>query len=124
MHALTEFEVAVLGQIAYDNPQYDHQLMQLIQLGQVAAREFTAAGGFIEFGPNSIEFQPAKMQLDIDAVIELPCVEHGMGALLFVREARASTLEVYTYGENEWWGDATGFVIVPAQITRGGGNAT
>lgn len=114
---LTEFETAVLERIAEVNPLYRDQVLELIRFGRVAAREWSGAGGFVTFAPGGAQFEPSDLELDAEAEIQLPSLKHGLGALLFVRDGKADWLELFTYDE-EWWGDASGFRIVPAQVTR------
>ena len=115
--SLTDFETAVLERIAEVNPGYRDQVLELIRCARVAAREWSGAGGFVTFAPNSARFEPASLELDAEAEIQLPSLRYGLGALLFVRNGKADWLELFTYDE-EWWGDASGFRIVPAHVTR------
>jgi hypothetical protein len=121
--AFTEFEAAILERIAMDNAAYRDQLTELIRAGRVAEREWTGAGGYITVGPNTIEFEPRSLELDAEAIIEVPGLKHGLGAMLFVRQGRAEFLELFTY-EEAWWGEWAGFRIVPTQVTRGTRDAT
>ncbi|MGH7957657.1 MAG: hypothetical protein ACREH8_11705 [Opitutaceae bacterium] len=117
MDALTEFEIAILKRISEVNAGYRDQLLQLIRCGRVVTREWSGVGGFIAFEPNAVQFEPSNLELDAEAEIQVPKLRHGMGALLFVRGGKADFLELSTYGE-EWWGDHTGFRIVPTPVTR------
>jgi len=122
MNAFTDFEVAILERIAMDNSAYREQVTELVRTGQVTEREWTGAGGYITLGSSTILFEPENLELDADAVIEIPGLRHGLGALLFVRNGRADFLEFFTY-DDEWWGDSCGFHITSAKVTREG-NAT
>jgi len=115
--SLTEFETAVLKRIAEVNPRYQDQVLELMRCARVAKREWSGAGGFVTFARNGAQFEPSNLELDAQADIQLPNLRHGLGALLFVRGGKADWLELFTYDE-EWWGDASGFRIVPAHVTR------
>ena len=49
----------------------------------------------------------------LDANIQMPGVEHGMGASIAVTSGQID-LEIYTYGIASWSGDFEGFVIEDA----------
>jgi hypothetical protein len=118
MDAFTEFEVAILERIAMDNAAHSDQLRELVQVGRVAERKWTGAGGYITLSPSAIEFDSRNFELGAEAIIEIPGLKRGLGALLFVRDGRADFLELFTY-DDEWWGESGGFRIVPTQVTRG-----
>ena len=118
MEQLSELEAAILHRMRDVNPRYAIQLGELARIGQIESRRWSGAGGFVTFARNEVHFQPLDLELDAEATIELPILEHGLGATLFVRDGRADWLEFYAYGE-EWSGDITGFEIVPVQVQRG-----
>jgi len=112
MQHLNEFEVAMLERIAEANPRYREQLRAVCESARIASRECSGAGGFFTFAPNDVVFEPANFELSPEAEISLPGLEHGMGAILFVRAGRVDWLEIFAYDE-EWWGELRGFKIVP-----------
>ena len=112
MDHLNAFEIAVLERIAEVHPQYQAQLRELCASGQISGRDWNGHGGFINFAPNPVTFDPPNIELHPQAEISLQSLKHGIGAILFVRSGKAEWLEVFAYDE-EWWGDLTGFKIVP-----------
>jgi hypothetical protein len=109
---LNYFEVAVLTRIGEENPRYVEQIRELCASAQIESRACTGVGGFFDFAPNDVLFEPPNLELVLDATISLPGLEYGMGAILFVRDGRANFLEICAFGE-EWWGELRGFKIAP-----------
>ena len=99
-----EFELAILTRIADDEPSIRGFLGCL----RVLSREYTGVGSFTTFrcdepGPTS--------HLGLNALISMPQVPNGMGAVLWCKGGRPSCLETYTYGTEPWDGDFAGFSI-------------
>jgi hypothetical protein len=116
---LTEFETAVLERIAEVNSRYRAEITELVRSSEVADRGWTGAGGFITLVPNAVHFEPHNLELHADAVIQIPGLKDGLGAILFVRDGRADWLELTMFdGDGEWWGDSTGYRIVPGNVWR------
>jgi hypothetical protein len=101
----TAFEQAILRRIAEREPE----LLAVIPKLQVQRREFSGAGSFTQFLPHA----PVALQdgyVDLDALIHMPGVEHGMGASIAITSGQVE-LEIYTNGLSCWAGDFDGFVI-------------
>ena len=105
---LTAFEQAILRRIGADRPA----LLALIPALQVRRREFSGAGSFTYFHPHPPVLMPDGY-VGLDANIQVPGVEHGMGASIAVTSGQID-LEIYTYGVASWSGDFEGFVIEDA----------
>ena len=71
-------------------------------------RELTGVGSFTTF---ACAGAGDATQLGLNALIEMPGVPSGMGAVLFCRGGEPEMLEVYTFGSEPWDGDPAGFSI-------------
>ena len=109
MSALTRFELAILSHIAERTPPLRPAIGHL----RVARREFTGAGSYTYFEP-TLPIPLVDGSVPLEALVSMPGVPHGMGAILSVASGQASCLEIFTYGESSWYGDPEGFVIAPA----------
>src|SRR2546427_222337 len=92
MDHLNAFEIAVLERIAEVHPQYQAQLRELCASGQISGRDWNGHGGFINFAPNPVTFDPPNIELHPQAEISLQSLKHGIGAILFVRSGKRSGL--------------------------------
>jgi hypothetical protein len=68
-------------------------------------------GSFTNFACEDASSGASEHQLTLDALIEMPGVPNGMGAVLFCKGDRPKCLEVFTYGNDHWEGVYDGFTI-------------
>jgi hypothetical protein len=103
-----EFEVAVLERISADLPCIHPLILKL----HVLSREFTGVGSDTNFAalPETV-FGSSKSPISLSSRILMPGVANGMGALLFFEPSRSLVLETYTFGDDFWDGDYTGFSL-------------
>jgi hypothetical protein len=73
-----EFENAILEGIALKNPSLRGHLNKL----HVLSREFTGVGNYTNFRIPDGDAQAPRTHLGLDALIVVPNVENGMGAVL------------------------------------------
>jgi hypothetical protein len=104
-----EFEKAILQAIAHGRPH----LLASIEALHVLSREFTGVGSFTKFTCTEPGTSPVQ-RLGLDALISLPAVPGGLGAVLHMRGNEAECLEVYTFGTEAWDGTLEGFSIASA----------
>lgn len=101
-----ELETSILQRMAETNSALREVLTQL----RVSCRELTGAGSYTYFSPTDPIPLPDGY-VALDALISIPGVADGMGAILAIANGQAEHLELYTYGEVLWSGDSTGFAI-------------
>jgi hypothetical protein len=103
-----EFELAILEHLARNEPSLRGSIAQL----HVLSREFTGVGSFTTFACEKLTADAPRQQISLDdAIITMPGVPNGMGAVLFCKAGRPTCLEVYTYGNEHWEGVYDGFTI-------------
>ena len=101
-----EFEMAVLERIAQAAPAFRPSITSL----RVLRRELTGAGSYTHFAPTAPLAIPDGF-VALDALILMPGVPNGMGAVLAVTSGYPDFLELFTYGEDSWDGTYSGFAI-------------
>jgi hypothetical protein len=106
-----EFELAILECLARKEPSLRGSVAQL----HVLSREFTGVGSFTRFVCKESPADAPRQEISLDAIITMPGVPNGMGAVLFCKAGRPTCLEVYTYGNEYWEGLYDGFVIEPTR---------
>jgi hypothetical protein len=106
----TEFEFALLRQFAAEHPQLRIAFESL----HVISRDFTGVGSFTTFLDGISTIGPSVSPLSISREIIMPGVPSGMTCLLFCRPGESPVLEVATYGDEHWSGDAAGFDLSAA----------
>jgi hypothetical protein len=100
-----EFERAILRRLARQEPSLGESLERL----HVLSRQFTGVGSFTRFKcGDSIPDTPQR-PVALDALIRMPGVPNGMGAVLFCIGDQPVCLEVYAYGDDLWDGVYDGF---------------
>jgi hypothetical protein len=105
-----DFEVAILECISSREPSLIASAARL----HVLSREYTGVGSYTRFLISEPSDDAIKQQVvDLGALINMPGVQHGMGATLFLRAGEPECLEVFTYGEEHWDGTYDGFYIEP-----------
>jgi hypothetical protein len=104
---VNELEAAVLGRLADADPSIHSMLRGL----HVLSRVFTGVGSFTHFRREAGAEGGARRTVGLDAVIRIPSVASGLGALLFCRGAQPLLLELYTFGHERWDGTYDGFRI-------------
>lgn len=103
-----EFELAILGSLSRQAPQEASFFDRL----HVLSRECTGVGSFTKFAIDECGVEiPNKWPLNLNAIIHMPTVPSGLGALLFYRGDQPECLEVHTYGNEHWDGLFDGFSI-------------
>jgi hypothetical protein len=101
---LNEFEIAILDRLGGDKLAHEFRC----GLIRASSRHFTGAGSYTDFDcPPGGE----SAHIGLDALINMPSVPNGMGAVLFMKGGHPRCLEVYTYGGESWDGSYEGFSI-------------
>ena len=99
---LNEFEIAIIDLLAGGTLSQDFRTGYI----RVVSRQLTGVGCYTDFDcPQSDEYS----HVGLDAVINMPGVHSGMGAVLSLRGGRPLCLEIYTYGDELWDGVYDGF---------------
>jgi hypothetical protein len=102
-----EFEAAILGRLASKEPSIKDSLGVL----HVLSRRFTGAGSFTDFGSEESTAGSADTRVGLDAIVKVPGVPNGLGALLFCKQGKPQCLEIFTFGDDHWDGTYSGFSI-------------
>ena len=102
-----EFEIAILSCLADQEP-WIHDAIEFLR---ILSREFTGVGSFTKFKYEDSATQKQDRRIGLDAMIRMPGVPNGMGAILFCKGNHPECLEVYTYGDDRWDGVFNGFSI-------------
>ena len=102
-----EFEVAILDHLAQDVSA----IVPLIVKLHVLSREFTGVGSYTNFDCPESAAVLGNQAIGLNALISMPNVPSGMGAVLFCEEGKPKCLETYTFGEEPWDGIFEGFSI-------------
>jgi hypothetical protein len=102
-----EFELAILERLASKTPS----LTNIISRLHVLSRKFTGVGSYTDFNPDPSLTRPelGEQQLGLDALIVVPGVPNGMGAVLVCAAGYPLVLETFTYGNDHWDGVFDGF---------------
>lgn len=103
-----EFELAVLERFAKDEPWLKGPFDSL----HVLSRKFTGVGCFTSFVCNEVGDVESQAP-GLRALIHMPGVPNGMGAVLFCKGTSPECLELYTYGDDHWDGVYDGFSFEP-----------
>ena len=102
-----EFELAILDRLARKEPSLHASIGEL----HVLSREFTGVGSFTNFKCDEPTAAASEDHVGLDAMIKMPGVPSGMGAVLFRKGGQPQCLEVFTYGDDHWEGVYDGFAI-------------
>ena len=102
-----DFELAILELLARQEPAIRGSAQRL----HVLSREFTGVGSYTTFKCDGSASGSPQRQLSLDALINMPGVPNGMGAVLFCKGHQPECLEIHTYGEDHWDGVYDGFSI-------------
>ena len=102
-----DFELAILKRLANQEPS----IKASVARRHVLSREFTGVGSFTKFKCDESAAGTTERQVGLDALIRMPGVPTGMGAVLFCTGDQPECLEVYTYGDEHWDGVYEGFSI-------------
>jgi hypothetical protein len=102
-----EFEKALLSALSQEHPAI-HPFVDNLH---VLSREFTGVGGFTNFLCDGAPKDADDVPLGLSAMISMPNVPNGMGAVLWCRGGRPKCLELFTYGNDHWEGLSDGFSI-------------
>jgi len=105
-----KFELAILDRIAAENPPIRPHLKRL----HVLSREFTGVGSYTNFRCEDTDANVVEQRIGLGALIVMPDVKNGMGAVLVCRGDRPKCLETYTFGNELRDGVFDGFVIQKA----------
>jgi len=100
-----EFELALLERFAAKDPS-----LYLDSL-HVLSREFTGVGSFTKFLCDGSSETKWDRDLHLGAIISMPGVPSGLGAILFCTGRHPNLLEICTFGDEHWDGLYEGFVI-------------
>ena len=106
-----EFEVAILDRLAQDVSAIGPLIIKL----HVLSREFTGVGSYTNFDCQESAAVLGNQAIGLNALISMPNVPNGMGAVLFCEEGKPKCLETYTFGEELWDGIFEGFSIEQAK---------
>jgi hypothetical protein len=107
-----EFELAIFERLARKEPSLRGSVGQL----HVLSRKFTGVGSFTTFACEESPADASREPITLDdAIITMPGVPNGMGAVLFCKGGMPHCLEVYTYGGDYWEGVYDGFAIEPTR---------
>ena len=102
-----DFETAILERLSLSNPA----LKTFIGKLHVLSREFTGVGSYTSFTCPEGSDDLGNQSIGLEALIKMPKVENGMGAILFCESGKPSCLEVYTHGDEHWDGEFDGFDV-------------
>jgi hypothetical protein len=100
-----EFETAILKRFAKQDPSLS------IDSLHVLSREFTGVGSFTKFLCGGSSETKWDRHLGLGAVISMPGVPSGLGAVLFCTGNEPNCLEISTFGDEHWDGIYDGFVV-------------
>lgn len=78
---------------------------------RVIRRDLTGVGSFTFFEADLPPSEPGT-KIRLNGLIQLPGIDHGLGATLLLHTDEGHCLEVYSFGEEHWDGTADGFGIV------------
>ncbi len=106
---LTAFEAAILERLVAKEPRLAQSCTGL----HVLCREFTGVGSYTTFLCDE-SVGGDDWHVALDALIIVPGVENGMGALLFGCGTHLTILETFTYGDDRWDGVYAGFSVEEA----------
>lgn len=101
-----ELELAVLNRIANQEPSIREWFTDL----RVLSREYTGVGCFTRFQTVQ-SLTMGERQLALNALIRVPGVSGGLGAMLSCEDGRPKCLEMFTYGNEHWDGLYDGFSL-------------
>ena len=99
-----EFELAILSRMSEEHPSLRPFLGQL----HVLNREYTGVGSFTNFDTDAEEWD---RDISLNAMISMPNIPNGLGAVLFCQGDRPKCLEIYAFGDDRWDGLFDGFSI-------------
>ena len=68
-------------------------------------------GSYTTFTCGEADANASVQQVSLDALIKMPGVPSGMGAVLFLKGGKPECLEIFTYGDDQWDGLFDGFSI-------------
>jgi hypothetical protein len=89
----------------------DRSIRGLTDRLHVLSREYTGVGSYTTFKLPDASVKEPKRRASLDALIKMPGVPNGMGAVLLLSGNDPECLEVYTYGSDLWDGVHEGFSI-------------
>ena len=78
---------------------------------KVVSREITGAGSYTTFATPSPPPDVWHDRIGLDALIEVPGVANGLGAVLWMNGGLPLCLEIYTYGGDSWDGSYQGYRV-------------
>lgn len=103
--------------MAGDHPGLEVLRRQLAE-ADVSRRELTGVGFFLHFTvASSAPRLPVDRWVIGDVGFDVDGVQHGGGALLFIRDGAVRTLEAYTHAGEPWPADAED--VTPFYTARG-----
>lgn len=102
-----ELEIAILKRMAVDVPALNMFIGQL----HVLSRKYTGVGSYTDFRIDAESGDLPAGYLGLHALICVPNVPSGMGAVLSTENGQPEFLEIFTYGEELWDGLFAGFTI-------------
>lgn len=100
----SEFECSILERMARDITWLRGPFGAL----HVVSREYTGVGSYTNFACDLPECENDSCP-GLNALIRMPGVPDGMGAVLWCRGTSAKCLEIFTYGASTWDGTYAGF---------------
>lgn len=101
-----DLELQILQRLARVEPS----IRKAVEHLHVLSRELTGVGSYTKFKCDE-SAGASERRVGLDALINVPGVANGMGAVLFCKGDQPECLEIYTYGDDHWDGVYEGFSI-------------
>ena len=102
-----ELEIKILELLVDSAPALKPLTAEL----HVLSRTYTGVGSYTKFKHPETEGLLGNSHIGLNALINVPHIEHGLGALLFCENGNAICLEIYSYGSELWDGNYENFSI-------------
>jgi len=103
--------------------KYKSQLFEQYQASSIIKRKFTGVGFFSEFFvPDKTLYLPNDVKFELGNIhAEVNDLRNGAGFILFIREGVINLLEGYSYGDDGWPENITGYKFF---LVNAGGSLT
>jgi len=104
-----DLELAILERLKRQENSIRNPGRQL----HVLSRKFTGVGSYTTFNVAKSSVDTPKRHVVLEAVIAVPGVEHGLGAVLWLKGDDPECLEVFSYAAELWDGVHEEFSVGP-----------